>query len=99
MTHTPGPWEVYIGGNFLQVWMKGRKEESIYLSRECGAIADIELGNDRNPEKFIADANLIAAAPELLEAGEQLLYQLSINGNVRQAATDLANAIAKAKGE
>lgn len=87
--HTPGPWQT----DEAIVFVEGKEEDFAICHTQA------KHTNTLPYETSLANARLIAAAPELLEAGEQLLYQLSINGDVQQAAQDLANVIAKAKGE
>lgn len=76
--HTPGPWRVGGKGEYLN-----------QLNIEpCVGVAyghDIEL---------IANARLIAAAPELLEALEELLYARTDKSEGMAIA-----AISKVKGE
>jgi len=103
--HTPGPWVV--------------ESPEIYGPLYGSAVCD--LGDDgwrvvaleANPYEYEpeADAWLIAAAPELLEAAERVvaLELNEINGNVvdesahdlarTQAVESLIHIVAKAKGE
>lgn len=85
--HTPGPWEI-IGGN-------------VY-SRETkpGRAAHVSALICRNPTDD--DANLIAAAPELLTALEALAQRyrgsVALNDEHAALAEQAFAAIAKAKG-
>lgn len=96
MKHTPGPWTV---GAHQKIISRGW---SIRIPEDGSAIAYV-LG-EKNPELH-ANARLIAAAPELLEAckyvvqyhrdhdsGEGELYGLDF-------VTTCINAIRKAEGE
>ena len=95
--HTPGPWRAY--SVIPDQW---------YVSMTGGIVTTLDRRNDSNGEykaRTSADAQLIAAAPELLEALEKLLRAFdrtgvklaSLSGN--PTATDNARAaIAKAKG-
>lgn len=62
--HTPGPWEVQSYTNYKgwSVWAN---------DRGCiaeGCIAERWYDADQQPDELKANARLIAAAPELLEA-------------------------------
>ena len=61
MTHTPGPWTLKIGDSdhrFVRV--SGHWDEKVHYLYSVGTYKDFE--------REIANARLIAAAPELLEA-------------------------------
>ena len=59
--HTPGPWED-VGPN-------EEGERCIFGGDDSGVAVTIPVGNpDMNEARSIANARLIAAAPELLEA-------------------------------
>lgn len=74
--HTPGPWTYYS-----EVKMKGQATvPTIIQAGKCGHYdRDVcELNFDTNDselsaEKVLANAKLIAAAPELLEALQELI--------------------------
>jgi len=88
--NTEGPWEV----SFSQI--NAGKHECI-----------VQFGfNIRENPKAYANARLIAAAPELLEALQNLygwMHSNALQGakwpNLRQALDTAENAINKAKGE
>lgn len=89
--HTPGPWIVY---EFVDGYDIRAPEAECYVATASdpeavwGAIGREE------------DARLIAAAPELLEALENLLKVHEGEGGTQHNAADMARAaIAKAKGE
>jgi len=78
--HTPGPW--LAQGRYI-----GVKGHMSYIG-ECSD----QNGNWTNEPMAVANAHLIAAAPELLEALKDM--------GARYGLTDLARAaIAKAEGE
>lgn len=87
--HTPGPWDRIIADGYTV------RHPQIYS--DTGPIANATfLGNNRLDE-LNANARLIAAAPDLLEALEALLdYE---NGIQKSIAEQMARAaIAKAGG-
>lgn len=90
VNHTPGPWKIDSENNRI---LATDERETIV----CGF-----CGSCRNPE-VMADAHLIAAAPDLLTA--LLLYISSGIGNStdfekqREAYSAARAAIAKAKGD
>lgn len=94
--HTPGPWIIMGDGLF-----KNPGIDSVPDS-----LSIIEVGHKhkgiigRTPEETSANAHLIAAAPELLEACETLMHELAVEGGSGHWALEKAElAIAKAKGE
>jgi len=93
--HTPGPWSV--------------SHDSVVYSG-ASLVADAAGGNQRTPETAKANANLIAAAPELLAAAIEARNHLRTthawldsvyHPNCMQCSilTHLSNAINKAEGE
>jgi hypothetical protein len=88
---TPGEWHVAIGTTYCCV-RTGSSE-----LRTGGVIADMRIaGGYYN----IFDANLIAAAPDLYDALENLLKVHKGEGGSKFHAGDIARAaLAKARGE
>ena len=101
--HTPGPWEVS--------WDKYGKESEIHGKSELndGPICIIPHDDvtESGAEEQLANARLIAAAPELLEAlkalienvGSCICYDQSEGECLAKAWKMAAVAIAKAEGE
>ena len=93
--HTPGPWLPIPDKSqqgYIQIWT-----EDFKFLICCMQDNESHMGNDNDPdtETCEANANLIAAAPELLEALESL-----VNGYPDSAEYEAAyKAIAKARGE
>ena len=89
--HTPGPWEAHF-------------EEAIRVKNKDGTVAiatNLHLHGRRDISEVEANARLIAAAPELLEALQFLLS--SYKAQVPDAENcsdvyDAEQAIAKARG-
>ena len=96
MKHTKGPWEI-IEKKVYRPW----KSEIEIRGQDNIFIADIGIGY----VEAKANARLIAAAPDLLEACEFAYQNLSPKGNIRKdydghlAIATLTRAIQKAKGE
>ena len=93
--HTPGPWEPYRNPSYWEVRAKGGEVASICPSKYSFGI-DAEIAN----------ARLIAAAPDLLAALEEIreASEIVLGSDDPEAALariyDLANiAASKAKGE
>ena len=80
--HTPGPW-IYDEEN----------DGGIYCANGTYVGAAVKLGTDKGS----ANASLMAAAPELLEALEDLLEVVQVNLGLE--ARNAVAAIAKAKGK
>jgi len=97
MSYTKGPWTFEIdeadGENF---WLKSKDNE--YIVAGCGCCGSPQM---RGP--YMANARLIAAAPELLGALEEALWMIESYegmGADNDIIVDAARAaIAKAKGE
>ena len=91
--HTPGPWEIKYHPDPCYRYISG--PEHIALAQVVWRVEE----EDRSPD-CEANAHLIAAAPELLEALEMMLEMSEMGGFGKAAAEDVARAaIAKAKGE
>lgn len=95
MSHTPGPWTATEDDPAMK--MRG-------ANGECVLINDAFWGNENRE----ADARLIAAAPDLLEAAEALIEYVEACDSTSPweaykhlagLEIDLKRAIAKAKGE
>lgn len=104
--HTPGPWHVVLSDNATPHIL----HEHGCDSSDCGDLSSrvcvmpAEIVADYNS---LANASLIAAAPELLEALEAVLsaepadgaYLLGETESERAAYANARAAIAKARGE
>lgn len=106
VAHTPGPWRVDANKTLgaYGVWTNYGDHKgfdgSLYPSQIC-SVLDGGIARCDDKDKRDANARLIAAAPDLLEACEAALMNLDeIHGRERQWACDrLEKAIAKAKGQ
>jgi hypothetical protein len=92
-THTPGTWRITLHGNGL---VDGDYRYQVGTSQQT--VAYVWMGRENNDPELQANARLIAAAPELLEALEMVS-----NFNWRNNRTHLLEivdaAIAKARGQ
>jgi hypothetical protein len=107
-THTPGPWQI----QFWNDSARPSRRDTPVITTGKDAIGELfnlwdEDGEDREAER-LANARLIAAAPEMLAALESLAVGLS-PASVEMQRENLAdlfrvcrelaeNALAKAKG-
>ena len=93
--HTPGPWEIQRDSG-LHIYIT---QPSDTPNRVPGYYAEIRRFTT-DSEQVEANARLIAAAPDLLEACEQLLKLVDllspVEGDTHRKAQ---RAIAKARGE
>ena len=110
MSHTPGPWKpslFNIVTNVTGIIKQKRGDTKLQVNKGLLEILDdnestvafVNLEDTSLSENDLANANLIAAAPELLAALRELLYVTEPtfdNRHEREAAID---AINKATGE
>lgn len=104
--HTPGPWEWVVEDGDIEIRM-GDAIESPYncLAHNSFKYVDmIETYKKEQKEQAIANADLMTAAPELLEAAEEIKLMLKVykEGHIFTDTNNfekLEKAIKKAKGE
>tara|TARA_R110002012_G_scaffold16958_23_gene64582 strand:+ start:4617 stop:4949 length:333 start_codon:yes stop_codon:yes gene_type:complete len=103
-THTPGPWDVFPH------YCKndpdpGPYGETLLIGKgQFDTLAEVRPGSDEYGTEYQANARLIAAAPELLEALEKAVtfydnLPRSHDKGEGQLLDGMAAAIAKACGE
>jgi len=106
--HTPGPWEWSRYGNndgdYQYLRQKEEQHHPSVLSPEEGQIYDEYDSDPPHIDIKDADANLIVAAPDLLEALQNTMALVDLKyGNTDHTAgpvMDLAHAaVAKARGQ
>jgi hypothetical protein len=87
--HTPGPW--YIDP--IKAHANGNRR---IMAEQCTPVAVV-------PDHLVAEARLIAAAPDLLDALEDLVslckHGLDGEHDIEAELADARAAIAKARGE
>ena len=89
--HTPGLWEV------TQISTKNAHVES---KKSAGSIAVVHTSYTIDRKALVANARLIAAAPDLLEQLERILGLINNGDTVDERdALSISRSIAKAKGE
>ena len=97
-THTPGPW--HVAGD--AVYSGTRTEKGGWVNSEQVFPRYVEDPASDTFQRLEANARLIAAAPELLEACEAAFMQFEHNGDEapedRAILDQLQHAIAKARG-
>jgi len=98
MSHTPGPWKVVASGQI------GRASAEFYIWSSYGDQRSPSVAHIKHSTKqpTLANARLIASAPDLLAALEAMLdecYDTERNDAIRLAVRKARAAIAKAKGE
>jgi len=92
MTHTQGPWAIsnYYAG------------KASISGKDWGGFATVvtRLDGDENEySEGLANARLIAAAPDMLAALEELRAAVYHKSGIADALAEATAAIAKAKGE
>ena len=106
---TPGPWESDNAADMPEVW-----DANDYVVAECSYIArhrNSEPGIDRPEDELLANARLIAAAPDGYSAADNsaarletlLTYTTTLTPDdqavVQECIADLRSFLAKARGE
>jgi hypothetical protein len=99
--HTPKPWR--NDGREIEP-SRGHRVEYVEATNGDGFVAQVWTPSDGDASKRIANARLIAAAPDLLAACEAMVAACELTDEAYydtiDAATEQARAaIAKAKGE
>lgn len=95
---TPGPWVAVFNNVFWEICPENRQETDPYT------IGDVCASDPKNPGSGLqeANANLIAAAPDLLEALQILLQSVEGNhvtvGDCNQAQSAIAKALGQNNG-
>lgn len=88
MNHTPGPWKARSGGGgFFEI------------DSTDGWICQLWSKHEEPFDNPKANANLIAAAPLMLEALKMAREELIFGGDWKTAQAKIGNAIAKAEGK
>lgn len=101
MKHTPGPWKFGESTRFTNNGVRTMPLIPIIQADGDPFLFEVALVWDLNDERTQSNARLIAAAPELLEACEQVALAAEYGnlGTNNSAVATARAAIAKAKGE
>ena len=94
--HTPGPWSIDDAGAWINIYGSESDDANIVAKIE---ITDGSTDYLHDQETARANARLIAAAPELLEALEALLGNCLDSEGLAAAHAKARAALAKAGGE
>jgi len=98
-THTPGPWRCNYGNGTnlthdVTIWGLGGRT---VIGELC---SDPAFGPVPSNSEMAANARLIAAAPELLEALEEIAEQLELEGpSCSDILAAARSTIAKVRGQ
>lgn len=99
MKHTPGPWNLHAGyvyGENMQKYLIADTFDFMHTNKAAARHSCI------SPEESEANANLITAAPDLLEAAKALtsgMYAGHVPERKYKQVVALRKAISKATGE
>lgn len=97
--HTPGPWELLDRNERGDIWVgPSRETHPLLLENGVGIVMIREIMGQLAPDEVKANANLIKAAPDLLEALQALMPLIRITDATESAWENAAAAIAKATG-
>ena len=103
MKHTPGPWKAFVSYGVICVHLAS--DDTPHLT-EIVPWTGFDSCDVKSFSERVANAHLIAAAPDLLAACEDVLRELSMMPDASRdflcpewREEDLRDAIAKARGE
>jgi len=97
---TKGPWEVRVGGNFVDIWCAGKSyaTESLPSRFKVGESNYRQTDDGSNSrEQAIANATLMAASPELYRLLADLVDVC--DGNYAELTEECNRVLAAARGE
>ncbi len=94
--HTPGPWYVTGGSPELLLIREEASDYSLAVADDGGHV-DPQFALD--DDVITANANLIAAAPDLYEALETVILGISQGSVGKPAVLAAVSALARARGE
>jgi len=101
MSHTPGPWSVIIDdtGDQFTGWPSVVSSPDLDATIIHRSGFKQEFWGDLSQRESIANARLIAAAPDLLESLTVCVEALKDSGNYPLTLADAIEVIAKATGK
>ena len=104
--HSPGPWGILdiATHDTITVWQTRNPIKNFHIATVLDYASSNKQASEAEFQRCLANARLIAAAPELLEVVEALLDLTSdekeFSWDTLQVVTDMAReAIKKARGE
>lgn len=99
MTHTPGPWK--LDGNSEDGWRIRAQDSSLPGKITFITVAMIGGWASKYEKEETANVRLIAAAPDMLEALQSIIYhdERGQGQGYKEAMDKAAAVIAKAMGE
>lgn len=97
MSHTPGPWKVEVGGSDRDIIVSDKGGRTIAETNASCYPYDDGLPDMFVPEA-LANAHLIAAAPEMLRALQACRARMMNDGYHSDEIEMADDAIAKAEG-
>ena len=91
--YTQGPWEMVDYDDFEEAPVVGVRIRDVLGGYH--AVAAIHDQGDQTE----ANANLIAAAPEMLEMLEEIALQINLGQDISEWYSEIVDTIEKARGE
>lgn len=99
MTHTPGPWKAKNIAGQIYIGSEDDSNECVF-DRQIADMVQSKARGTRQIKQVEADARLIAAAPEMLAALQQVEAEMraGFGSSFGQTREQVRRAIAKAAG-
>ncbi len=87
--HTPGPWRCSVGSDLVRIKRIGELEvKAVKYASETDIPVALVVKYSAEPSESDANARLIAAAPDLLEACKEIVGMLDRGDLVRPTGGD-----------
>ena len=99
MGHTPGPWEVVDSPRIgPEIMAAAEQNKPLHERIRICHMRWTDGLNEQVEARLLANAHLIAAAPEMLVACQMAREELVFGGDWETARTKIEAAIARARG-